>query len=456
VRATNERPLDLLITDADVFTLNREFTVHRGGSVGIRDDRVAGVWPAHDVPPVAAQRTIDAGGHALLPGFVNAHTHVAGCVFRSVLDEGVGGQGLYRVGFPMEQRLTRDDIACLGRLGVLEVLLAGCTTINDIYYAPEVLADTVDAAGLRAVLANKIFDADLPAIGSGVYRRDVPAGRRRLEENATLIERWHGAAGGRITCRVGTHATDTCSTELLLDAHRLSRARGVGLHIHVAQSAREVAHIGQTHGTSPVRYLERLGFLGPDVIAVHCTFVEPDDIGVLARTGIRYVHCPTMYPRRGVFPPLMAIRGAGVVTGFGTDWVRMDPWVGMRQAINAVRLLARDPDLLTAREALVLSTIEAARVLGLDHEIGSIEPGKKADLILVDLRRPNLQPFYGTAAGLVYNVHGSDVATVIIDGRIVVEDGRCLTLDTAAVLNEVAARLPGYERELLRLAQARP
>jgi len=454
VKATRERPLDLLITHADVFTLDGDFAVHRGGSVGIRGDRIAGIWRADDVPPGAAQRTIDASGHALLPGFVNAHTHVAGCVFRGVLDEGVQGQGLYRVGFPMEQRLTRDDIACLGRLGALEVLLAGCTTINDIYYFPEALAETAEAAGLRAVLANKVFDADLPAIGEGAYRRDARAGRQRLDQNAALIERWHGAAGGRITCRVGTHATDTCSAELLLDAQRLSRAYRVGLHIHVAQSAREVAHIDQTHGTSPVRYLERLGVLGPDVIAVHCTFVEPDDIRVLAHTQTRYAHCATMYPRRGVFPPLAAILDAGVVTGFGTDWVRMDPWVGMRQAINAVRLLARDPDLLTAREALALSTIEAARVLGLDHEIGSIEPGKKADLMLVDLRRPHLQPFYGTAAGLVYNVHGRDVDTVIIDGRIVVEGGRCLTLDAAAVLNEVTARLPGYERELLRLAHA--
>ncbi|MGQ0571226.1 MAG: amidohydrolase family protein [Armatimonadota bacterium] len=450
----NAAPLDLLITDGEVFTLDPSFTVHRGGAVGIRGGSIAGVWAAGGVPQVRASRVIDAGGCAVLPGLVNAHTHLAGCVFRGVLDEGVGGQGLYRVGFPMEQRLTRDDIVWLGRLGIIEVLLAGCTTVNDIYYFPDALATAAEEAGIRAVLANKIFDADLPAIGGGVYRRDVHAGLMRLRENETLIERWHGAAGGRISCRVGTHATDTCSIDLLREGRRLANETGVGLHIHVAQSSREVDHVVSTHGCSPVRYLEGLDFLGPDVIAVHCTRVEPSDIAVLAQTQTRYAHCPTMYPRRGYYPPFRAIQEAGVVTGFGTDWIRMDPWDGMRQAMNAVRLLTEDPDALQAREALAFFTIEAARILGLEAEIGSLEPGKRADAILVDLQRPHLQPFYGSAAGLVYNVNGSDVETVIVDGRVVVEHGRCLTLDAQQTLGEVVARIPGYELGLRQLVEA--
>jgi 5-methylthioadenosine/S-adenosylhomocysteine deaminase len=435
--------LDLLITGGDVFTLDPQFTVVRGGSVGISEGKIAGIWSRDDMPQGTACEVLDVTGSAVLPGIVNAHTHIAGCVFRGVLED-YSGSGLYDVAFPFEQRLAREDIALLARLGIAEVLRGGCTTINDIYYYPDILASVIEETGMRAILANKVFDAELPLIAAGKYERNLDAGRQRLSDNAGLIEKWNGRAGGRITCRVGAHATDTCSRSLLKEAGQLAEQSGVGLHIHVAQSSVEVDYTVNAYGRSPVHLLGDLELLGPSTVVVHCTWVDDDDITLLATSDTHYVCCPVIYPRRGYFPPLQKIVSKGIITGFGTDWIRMDPWDGMRQAVNAVRMLTRDPRAISAQDVLSRSTREAAKTLGLDKEIGSLQVGKKADVIVVNLQQSHIQPFYGAAAGLVYTVGSGDISTVVVDGVIIVREGRCLTVDLEGTLREVARRVPGY------------
>lgn len=416
------------------------------GYVAITGGLIRAVGPASEAvdwlrPGV---EVTDATGMVAMPGLVNVHTHLAAGLFRGLLDEGTRGRGLYDIAFPMEQLLDPEDIYWLGLLGCIEVLKAGCTTVNDIYYFADSLATATDECGLRAVLAEKIFDADLPSIGRGDYTRDRARGERKLQANVDLAQRWHGARGGRITCRMGTHATDTCSSDLLQAAAAEAKRLGIGLHIHVAQSPIEMDHVRTEHGRTPVEYLDYLGLLGPDTLAVHCSHNNDGDIDLMARSGTAYACCPTMYPKRGRFPRLGAFTERGIPTGFGTDWIRMDPWEGMRNAMCAVRILNQDPEALPSQELLYLQTQGSANALGMGDQIGSLSPGKRADVTVIDMRRPHTQPFYGATAGLLHTVYPSDVHTVIVDGKTVLEAGTTVGVDEDAVLIEVTKRAAKY------------
>jgi len=444
---------DRVITEATVIPRPGDERVLDRGFVAIAGGRIAAVGPMS----AAAEWTAGAGRVSalpwaiVLPGLVNAHSHVGAAIFRGLLDDGARGRGLYDIAFPMEQLLEPDDIYWLSVLGCIEVVKAGCTTINDIFYFADRLAQAVDEVGLRAVLAEKVFDCDLPKIGHGDYTRYPERGAARLAANVALAERWHGAAGGRITVRMGTHATDTCSEAFLREASAEARRLGIGIHIHTAQSPIEVEHIRATHGCTPVEYLDRLGMLGPSTLAVHCWHTTETDIDRMAATGTPNAYCASIYARRGRFPRLAEFRARGATTGFGTDWIRMDPWEAMRNATTATRLQTGDPDALPSHEALDLQTMGSARALGMADEIGSLEPGKRADIVVIDGRRPHVQPFYGTIPGIVYTVYPSDVSEVIVDGRTVVENGRVRTVDEDAALAEVVRRVPRYREWRQRL-----
>jgi 5-methylthioadenosine/S-adenosylhomocysteine deaminase len=439
-------PVDRVIHGATVVPSPGDGRILQPGFVAVRGSEIAAVGPSDEAGEwiAGAGEVTEAPWALVLPGLVNAHSHLAAPIFRGLLDEGVRGRGLYDIAFPMEQRLTADDIYWLGLLGCIEVLKAGCTTVNDIYYFAERLADAVELVGIRAVLAEKMFDADLPRVGGGDYSRDAERRNRKLAANVALAERRAGTANGRISVRMGTHATDTCSETFLREAGAEAGRLGIGLHIHTAQSPMEVEHIRETHGCTPVEYLEKLGLLGPTTLAVHCSLNTDGDIDRMARAGCAYAFCPTIYARRGRFPRLLAFLQRGVTTGFGTDWIRMDPWEGMRNASMAMRLASADPEALPAAQALDLQTMGSARALGMAEQIGSLQPGKKADLIMVNLQRAHVQPYYGTLAGLFYTAYPSDVDTVMVDGRTVVEGGRITTVDEATVLDEVQRRLPTY------------
>ena len=445
---------DRVITDATVIPRPGDQRVLDRGFVAITSGRIAAVGPMSDAAEwtAGAARVTAMPWAIVLPGLVNAHTHVAAGIFRGLLDDGAKGRGLYDIAFPMEQLLEPEDIHWLGLLGCIEVLKAGCTTINDIYYFADRLALAVEEIGLRAVLAEKVFDCDLPRIGQGDYTRYPDRGRERLRANVALAERWHGGASGRITVRMGTHATDTCSEPFLREASAEARRLGIGIHIHTAQSPNEIEHVRSTHGCTPVEYLDRLGMLGPSTLAAHCFHNTDADIDRMVATGTPHAYCASIYARRGRFPRLAEFRARGATTGFGTDWIRMDPWEAMRNATTATRFQTGDPDALPSHEALDLQTMGSARALGMADDIGSLEPGKKADVLVIDGRRPHLQPFYGTIPGIVNTVYPSDVSEVIVDGRTVVENGRVLTVDEGAVLAEVVRRIPRYREWRQRLS----
>jgi 5-methylthioadenosine/S-adenosylhomocysteine deaminase len=443
--------IDLLVEAEFLYPMSAGSPIVRGGEVAISGDRIVYAGKAKPRGAWAAKRTLSGAGRAVLPGFVNCHCHTASTVFRSQTDDQGGGVGLYTIAFRMEKEIAAEEWRDLAWLGCVDMLKSGITTLNDIWYAPEMLAEAVEATGLRADIANKIFDVHLEELHRGDYTRDPARGAARLRHGVDFVARWHGKAKGRIRGRIGTHASDTCGPALHKAAREEADRLGVGMHIHTAQSQREVEHIRTAHGCGPLEYLRDIGLLKSDVVVAHLNYATDGDLAAVKETGAQYAHCPTIYPRRGRFPRLKAIGARGIPTGFGTDWMQNDPFEGMRNAMNVSRVVLGDPGFLTSEEALRHHTIDAAHALESGDEIGSLEAGKKADLIVLDLDQPHLQPFYGSYAALGFYAKSTDVVTSIVDGTIVMENRRLTAVDEAAILAAIKARVPRWSAQLKTL-----
>jgi 5-methylthioadenosine/S-adenosylhomocysteine deaminase len=298
-----------------------------------------------------------------------------------------------------------------------------------------------------------VFDVKMENLYLGDYTRYPEVGDKRLKEGVEFVESWNGKANGRILGMIGTHASDTCDQGLHREARQEANRLGVGMHIHVAQSRREIEYIAQSQsGKGPAEYLADIGLLGPDVVVAHLTFATDRDLAAMRETRACYAHCPIIYPRRAVYPRLKAIRDQGITTGFGTDWMQNDPFEVMRNAVNSIRLTLGDPNYMPTSEALWLHTVGAAQTLRLDKEIGSLEVGKKADMILINLDRPHLQPFYGDYSSLVFYAKTSDIETSIIDGQVVMEKGRILGIDEDEIMNRIQRRIPGWQARVRQLS----
>lgn len=402
-----------------VVPVDPAFRVIRNGAVAVEGDRITAVGPAAEVPADGAE-VLEFPRHALLPGLVNVHTHVAGCVFRGLTED--RPDAFYGLALPMERFLDPDAIHALSMVGIAEVLLNGCTVIHEIYHHAAETARAAVELGVRAQVAHKVFDTDLAGIRYGRHDRIPDEGDRRLEENIRLYDRWHGAGNGRVEIRFGAHAADTCSPDLLRRIREEAERRGAGRHVHVAQSPEERDYMLEEYGMGSVEFLNREGFLGPSTVVAHLTYITPDGIRLLQETDTPMAHCPAITAKRGRFAPMKAIYDAGVRVGWGTDWVTMDPWDAMRFGISVTRVKNDDISLLGARQALWRSTMGSAQVLGWEDRVGSLEPDKQADLILMDLDQPHLAPLYEPVSVLVYNASGRDVTHVMVAGEMVVEN----------------------------------
>ena len=440
--------IDLLIKSEFLYPVTDGMPIIPNGEVAVCGNQVIYAGRAKDAGHWDPKRTMGGQGKVVLPGFVNCHSHTASLIFRSQTDDHAANSALFDVAFRMEKDVVEQDWALLSQVGCADMLLAGITTINDIWYSPESLVQSVIESGLRAQIANKVFDVKLEELCRGDHTHYADMGDKRLRHGIDFVEKWHGSADGRISGRIGTHATDTCSRALLQTARQEANRLGVGMHIHAAQSAAETEYIRHVYGCGPVEFLRDCGMLADDVVLAHLVFAEDADLDAVVSSGARYAHCPTIYPRRGRYPRLEDITARSIKTGFATDWMLNDPFEGMRYAINSMRLRLGNPSAMNCEQALRFHTLGAAEVMGLDHEIGSLEAGKKADVIVVDINRPHLQPYYGGHAALVYYAKSSDVSDVIVDGKIVVQDKHIVNLDHHGALENLAKRLPDWRSRL--------
>lgn len=443
--------IDLLVEADYLYPMSAGSPIIEDGEVAIRADRIVYAGPRRPSGTWLATRTISGDNRAVLPGFVNCHTHVASAVFRSQTDDFDARYAIYRIVFRMEKDIAPAQWQDLALLGCADMIRSGVTTINDIWYNPDRLAYAVDVSGIRAVLANKVFDVRLEDLHQCDYTRYNELGERRLRDGVEFVETWHGKADGRIQGRLAPHATDTCSTALLCDARAEADRLGVGLHIHAAQSEQETQHIRDAHRCGPLEYLRDIGVLKADVIAAHLIFASDADLEGMSQTGAAYAHSPITYPRGGFYPRLAEIRKRDINTGFATDWMQNDPFEAMRNALNAVRLSMGDSNALSCEQALRYFTTGSASVLGMNEQIGSLEPGKKADLIMLDVGQLHLQPFYGAYSSIVFYAKASDVRTSIIDGTVVLDDSDLCFVDEENVLAAVHQHYPAWTERLREL-----
>jgi 5-methylthioadenosine/S-adenosylhomocysteine deaminase len=425
-----------LVLEADwVLPMDAMLDVLRNGAVAIEGNQIVDVGPAGDVTGDEIRRF---PRHVLLPGIVNAHTHVAGAIFRGQLED--RPNHFYGYAMPMERHLDADAIHVLSRLGIAELLLSGCTTMNDMFHHAAETARAAAEAGIRAQIAHKTYDVDLPGVGQGRRDYSLERGMRKLGQNVELHERWHGAANGRIEIRFGAHAADTCSPDLHRKIVAEARAQGAGIHTHVAQGRSEHEYLHDRYGQSSVRFLEDNGVLSRSTVAVYLLYADARDVEMLRRTDTPVGHCPgNVMKSSGMLGPMSEIYATGLRVGWGTDWVTMDPWDAMRAGILGLRLHTNDQLALSAREALRYSTSGSADALGLADRIGSLEPGKKADLILVDIDQPHLAPLDDPFGVLVYNASGRDVTHVMVDGAFLVTDRRLTYADTSELIRDAQA-----------------
>jgi 5-methylthioadenosine/S-adenosylhomocysteine deaminase len=433
--------LDLFISGGTVVTMDAEFRVIEDGGVAIDGDVIAGIGERADLEPKArtAKKTIDARGTLVLPGMINGHAHAAMSLFRGVAEDHSLDDWLQRYIFPAEARNVTEEFVFWGtRLGVLEMLRGGVTTYADMYYFEDVVARVTKEAGMRGVLGQTILDFPAP---------DHKTPAAALAYTQQFIERWKGDP--LITPAVAPHSIYTLSTETLKKAAELARANGVPILMHIAEAPFESERSRAKHGGSPVNYLERIGLLGGDVVGAHCVWVDATDIATLLRCGVGTVHNPSsnMKLASGVMP-VVDLLTAGVPVGLATDSAasnnNQDLFQEMNVAAKLQKVTRMDPRALPARQVVEMATIGGARALHLDKQIGSLEVGKQADVVLIGTGATHSTPMYNVYSQLVYALNAHDVLTVVIAGKIVMEVRVMMTMDKPAIL----AKAHEYQRKV--------
>lgn len=416
------------------------------GSVAFEDDRIVGVGPAAEIAArFRAGRTVDARGKAILPGLVNSHIHLIGGLNKGLTEDlsGVSG-GLFKIAMPLHYVYAQAaDVYWLASMHALEAVRTGTTTVNEMGKFEREVAKVVRDIGLRAVMAENIRDSAVADVRPGIVERTfVPEdAERTIAAALAFIDEWHGAADGRITCRFGPNAPDTCSEATLVRVKELADARGFGLHTHLAQVPGEREYVQKAQGRSPVKYLADLGYLNASLVAAHCVFMSEEDAELFAASGAHMSHTAYLVGKRGYFPPMQALYAKKASVALGSDWLSNDMFKIMRAAILLARQQAGSIGVIDGPQALEMATLGGARALGLERDIGSLEAGKKADIVLLDLETPWVNPIRPAqlVSNIVYNANGSDVTDVFIDGRAVVTDRRPVQIDAAEARRECQA-----------------
>ena len=425
-----------LIHGGTVLTMAGPEAVYPGGVVAIEGDRILYAGPVAGAGDYAAERwathRVDATGQAVLPGLINCHTHAAMNLLRGYADDMPLMPWLHEKIFPAEDRMTAEDIYWGTAQACVESLLSGVTTFCDMYIFMEDVARAVQDAGMRAVLTRGLMGE-----GEGMDRR--------FAEARALHQRWHGAAGGRITCMLGPHAYYTVPLAEQKRVVALAEELDCGLHIHVSESPVEVQRCHEEFGCSPVELLERSGMVSRHLVLAHCVNVSAGDIARLARITGGVSHNPVSNLKLGSgVAPVTDMLAAGVTVGLGTDGAASTNTLNLFDEIKLAAWIAKnrggDPAALNAYQVLAMATAGGARVLGLDDRVGTLAAGQQADVITVDLRRTHMQPCHDLFSVLAYSARPDDVTNVFVAGRAVVQQGRLTSLDPTAVNAEVAAR----------------
>jgi 5-methylthioadenosine/S-adenosylhomocysteine deaminase len=422
----------LLIKNGTIVTMDANDSIVRG-DLQIREGRIAGVGGANSTD---VDEVIDAQGCAVLPGFVQTHLHLCQTLFRGAADDLALIDWLKKRIWPMEAAHNAESIRASAQLSIAELVRGGTTcalTMETVRHTEEVLR-VVDESGFRATVGKCMMDR-----GDDVPRELYEETHESIQESLRLIGVWHGRGDGRIRVCFAPRFAISCTQELLTEVAQLARERGVMIHTHASENKNECEMVERETGKRNVAYLDSLGVSGAHVMLAHCIHLDDEEMAMLVRTQTNVSHCPSSNLKLGSgIARVSEMMERGISVSLGADGAacnnRLDMFTEMRTAALLQKAL-HGPEVLPAAQALRMATVDGARALGLEKEIGSLEPGKRADVIVVDLTQSHSSPQRDdVVSALVYSAGNSDVRTTIIDGRVVMRDGELLTLNAADVI----------------------
>jgi 5-methylthioadenosine/S-adenosylhomocysteine deaminase len=433
--AQQSTAVSLIINNAIVITVDGNRRVLNPGALAINGtDIVAVDTPAAIAARYRAAETIDATGKVVMPGLINTHTHAAMVMFRGLGNDLNLMDWLQKYIFPAEAKTVSPEFVRVGtRLAVLEMIESGTTTFADMYYFEEEVARVTKAAGMRGVLGQTVIEFPVP---------DAKTPADALKRTEAFAREF--AKDDLITPSLAPHSVYTLDAKTLADTSALARRLNIPIQIHLAETSAEIAMSQERHKMRPVAILDSLKFWVPITVGAHGVWINPDEIALLKQRNVGISNNPesNMKLSSGT-APVVAYRKAGVNVGLGTDGAAsnndLDMFEAMRQAAFQQKLVTTDPTAISAPEALELGTMGGARVLGQQARIGSIETGKRADLIIVGMSKPRQQPLFDPVAQIVYASRGDDVETTIVNGKVLMRDRKVLTMDAARVLSEARA-----------------
>jgi 5-methylthioadenosine/S-adenosylhomocysteine deaminase len=441
VSQTHKQTVDLLVVGGSIVTMDGYRRILEDGGVAVKGDEIVAVAPRAELEDkYTATQAINASGKLVLPGFINGHTHVPMTLFRGLHDDVTLNDWLYKYIFPAEAKNVNKEFIRWGtRLAAAEQIRGGVTTFADMYYFEDAVAEETKAAGMRGVLGETFIDFPAP---------DNKSEAEALAYTEKFLNKWKGDP--LIRAAAAPHSIYTCSRKTLQDAAALARKYHAPILIHTAEMKKEWEDSQKNNGMSPVQYLDKLGVLGPDVVSAHCIFVDEADRKTLADRQVGCVHNPSsnMMIASGV-SPVPEMRTAGVAVGLGTDGPAgsnndLDLMEEMDLAAKLAKITKLNPLALNAKAVVEMATIDGARALHMEKEIGSLETGKKADLIVISLDEPNAVPMYDIYAQLAYALKANDVETVVIGGRVVMRNRKLLTVNE----EEAMAKARQYKKSI--------
>ena len=424
--------VDLLISGGTIVTMDKDRRVIEDGALAVKGGRIVAVGTRAEVAKsYAARETVNARGQVIIPGLINGHTHVPMVLFRGIADDLDLNEWLTKYIFPAEAKNVNEAFVRSGtRLGLAEMIRGGTTTYCDMYYFEDAIAEETAKAGVRGILGETIIDFPVA---------DNKTNAEAMAYAERFIKRWRGHA--LITPALAPHAAYTVSKEHLQAIRALADKLHAPIVTHISETQKEVDDITRDKGMPPLKYLDSIGFLKNDVIAAHVVHPQAGELEVILRTGLGVVHNPqsNMKLASGV-APVPRYLAENVNLGLGTDGAAsnndINMWEEMDTAAKLHKLYSNDPKVVTAEQAFAMATINGARAVHLEKEIGSLEVGKRADIVFVGFDDLNQTPFYNLYSALVYSTKANDVRSVIIEGKFVMRERRLLTLNETRIKQE--------------------
>jgi 5-methylthioadenosine/S-adenosylhomocysteine deaminase len=424
---------DILITGGTIITLDEEDLIIAPGALAIDRDTILALGKKEEILPYYRGReTIDVPNSIIMPGLINGHTHAAMTCFRGIADDMELMEWLNRYIFPAEARNVNPEFAYWGSLlACAEMIKSGTTTFSDMYIFEDETAQAAKDAGMRCLLGEVLFDFPSP---------NFPTPAEGLKYTEGLIRKWAGDP--LINIMVEPHSLYTCSSDLLKASKALADCYQIPLATHLLENKAEAEQLKNKFGKPATLYLSDLGLLDNRFIGFHCVVMDEEDMRLFADHGCRVVHNPesNMKLASGV-APVPSMQKRGIVVGLGTDGCasnnNLDLFQEMDTAAKLGKMAVLDPTVMSARTVLRMATCNGAEVLGLDHLVGTLAVGKKADVCIIGMNKPHLTPLYDEYSHLVYTVGGADVDSVLINGKIVMRDRRLLTIDEGETMRQV-------------------